>query len=175
MPCADLACRLAAWSRPALAHDVQLVGLESVMTPNNILVPVDFSAYSERALDYACALAEKLGAKLHLVHAIGAGLPELSAVLTDSVIAPLRESSKLELEKIAKARAAIATFGELMIEPGDARDGILAAAKRCAADLIIIGSHGRGGLSRLVLGSVAEDIVRRAPCPVLVVRVPREA
>ena len=140
------------------------------MTPNNILVPVDFSAHSERALDYACSLAEKLGAKLHLVHAIGAGLPELSAVLTDSMIATLREGSHAELQKVATARAGIATFGKVMVEAGDARDGILAAAKACAADLIVMGSHGRRGLTRLVLGSVAEDIVRRAPCPVLVVR-----
>ncbi len=142
------------------------------MTPNNILVPVDFSAYSERALDYACSLAEKLGAKLHLVHAIGAGLPELSAVLTDSMIATLRSASMTELQSIAKARASIATFGKVMVEPGDARDAILAAAKTCAADLIIMGSHGRRGLARVVLGSVAEDVVRRADCPVLVVRVP---
>lgn len=140
------------------------------MTPTNILVPVDFSAHSERALDYACSLAEKLGAKLHLVHAIGAGLPELSAVLTDSMVATLRAGSLEELEKIAKKRSGIATFGKVTVEPGDARDGILEAAKACAADLIVIGSHGRRGLTRLVLGSVAEDIVRRAPCPVLVVR-----
>jgi nucleotide-binding universal stress UspA family protein len=140
------------------------------MITNNILVPVDFSAYSERALDYACSLAEKLGAKLHLVHAIGAGLPELSAVMTDSMIATLREGSLAELQKIAKAREGIAKFGKVMVEPGDARDAILSAAKACDADLIVIGSHGRRGLTRLVLGSVAEDVVRRAPCPVLVVR-----
>jgi nucleotide-binding universal stress UspA family protein len=140
------------------------------MTPTNILVPVDFSAHSERALDYACSLAEKLGAKLHLVHAIGAGLPELNAVITDSMLAKLREGSLADLTKIASAREGIATFGRIMIEPGDARDGILEAARACAADLIVIGSHGRRGLSRLVLGSVAEDIARRAPCPVLVVR-----
>ena len=75
------------------------------MTPTNILVPVDFSVHSERALDYACSLAEKLGAKLHLVHAIGAGLPELSAVLTESMIATLREGSLADLQKIVSARA----------------------------------------------------------------------
>jgi len=99
------------------------------MKTANILVPVDFSAHSERALDYACSMAEKLGSKLHLVHAIGAGLPELSAVLTDSMVATLREGSMAELAKIATARAPLASFGKLMVEPGDARDGILAAAK----------------------------------------------
>jgi universal stress protein A len=140
------------------------------MTPANILVPYDFSAHSERALDYACSLAAKLGARIHLAHAIGAGLPELSAVLTDSMIATMREQSLSELGKVATAREGIATFGKVMVEPGDARDGILTAARDCAADLIVMGSHGRRGISRLVLGSVAEEIVRRAPCPVLVVR-----
>jgi len=142
------------------------------MTPTNILVPVDFSAHSERALDYACSLAEKLGAKIHLVHAIGAGLPELGAALTDSMIAALREGSLAELKKVAREREGIASFGKIMVEPGDARDAILEAAKVCSADLVVLGSHGRRGLSRLVLGSVAEDIARRAACPVLIVRMP---
>lgn len=153
----------------ALAHRLQLEG-SSPMTPNNILVPMDFSAHSERALDYACNLAEKLGAKIHLVHAIGAGLPELGSILTDSTLAKLREGSLAGLEKVAKSREGIASFGKIMVEPGDARDGILLAAKACGADLIVIGSHGRRGLQRVVLGSVAEDVSRRAPCPVLVVR-----
>lgn len=148
------------------------------MIASNILVPVDFSPHSERALDYACSLAEKLGARIHLVHAIGAGTPELGAVravLTDSMIATLRESSLANLRTIANAREGIATFGKVMVEPGDARDGILEAAVACSADLIVIGSHGRRGLSRFVLGSVAEDVARRAPCPVLIVRLKEAA
>lgn len=140
------------------------------MTPNNILVPVDFSAHSERALDYACSLAEKLGAKIHLIHAIGVGSPELGPLVGDLALTKLREGSFAALEKIARAREGLAKFGKMMVEPGDPRDGILAAAKASAADLIVIGSHGRRGLPRVVLGSVAEDVSRRAPCPVLIVR-----
>jgi universal stress protein A len=140
------------------------------MTPKTILVPIDFSECADRALDYACSLAEKLGATIHLVNSLGAGLPELSAALTDSMIASLREGAASQLEKIAKERAPLAKFGRTFVTTGDARDGILDAAKQCSADLIVVGSHGRRGVKRLVLGSVAEDVVRRAPCPVLVVR-----
>lgn len=140
------------------------------MTPKTILVPIDFSECADRALDYACGLAEKLGATIHLVNALGAGLPELSVALTDSMIATMREGSTSQLDKIAKERAPLATFGRSFVSAGDARDSILDAARACSADLIVIGSHGRRGVKRLVLGSVAEDVVRRAPCPVLVVR-----
>jgi nucleotide-binding universal stress UspA family protein len=61
-------------------------------------------------------------------------------------------------------------FGAPIIEAADPRDLILAAAARVDADLIVMGTHGRRGLSRFVLGSVAEDVVRRSPCPVLAVR-----
>jgi nucleotide-binding universal stress UspA family protein len=141
-----------------------------VMIPTNILVPVDFSPCAERALDYACALAAKLGAKVHVVNAIGSALPELSAALTDHMLASLRHNNAAMLDKLIEPRRAIAAFGELRVVDDDPRDAILAAAKETHADLIVIGTHGRRGLSRLVLGSVAEDVVRRAPCPVLAVR-----
>ena len=140
------------------------------MTPKSILVPIDFSVSSEHALDYACGLAEKLGCKIHLVHAIGAALPELSVALTDAMLETMRAGSMMHLEKLAEARKPIATFGRLIVEPGDARDAILKVASALDPDLIVMGSHGRRGLSRLVLGSVAEHVVRRARCPVLIVR-----
>jgi len=145
------------------------------MTPKNILVPIDFSPFSERALDYACALADKLGASIHLVNAIGASLPELNVALTDSMIEKLRAGAIAQLEKLTRERAPFAKFGRVSVEPGDPRDAILKAATAVHADLIVIASHGRRGVSRLVLGSVAEDVTRRASCPVLVVRGPKEA
>lgn len=71
---------------------------------------------------------------------------------------------------MTKTKLGATVHGPAIVETGEARDGILKAAKEVSADLIVIGSHGRRGVKRLVLGSVAEDIVRRAPCPVLVVR-----
>jgi nucleotide-binding universal stress UspA family protein len=139
------------------------------MIPTNILVPTDFSSCAERALDYACALAVKLGAKIHVVNAIDAAFPELSVSFTD-VIASLRQHNTAALEKLLAPRRAQVALGEARVVDGDPRDVILGMAGTVHADLIVIGSHGRRGLSRLILGSVAEDIVRRAPCPVLAVR-----
>ena len=140
------------------------------MTPKRLLVPIDFSTAAEHALDYACALAAPLGATVHVVNAIGAVLPELSVALSEHMLATLRTEHAAALQKLVDPRRALATFGEVLVEPGDARDAIVAVAKRLDADLIVIGTHGRRGFSRFMLGSVAEDVLRRAPCPVLAVR-----
>jgi len=140
--------------------------------PHDILVPVDFSAGAECALDYACTLAIKLDATVHLVNALGAGLPELSVALTDRMIETLRAGAMAELEKLASARMPAVRFGKMIVQPGEPRDAIIETATSLRPDLIVIGSHGRRGVSRLVLGSVAEEVVRRAPCPVLIVRSP---
>ena len=140
------------------------------MIPTNILVPTDGSACAEHALDYACALAARLDAKVHVVHAIGAALPELSVALTHQMLASMRASSAAALEALVAPRRERAAFGELRVIEGDARDTILETARTVHADLIVIGTHGRRGLARVLLGSVAEDVLRRAPCPVLAVR-----
>jgi nucleotide-binding universal stress UspA family protein len=140
------------------------------MIPTNILVPIDFSPCAEHALDYACDLAAKLGARVHVIHAIGATLPELSVALTDQMISSIRHNNAAVLAKLIEPRRKIAAFGEVTVVDNDARDAILQAARAVRADLIVIGTHGRRGLSRVLLGSVAEDVVRRAPCPVLTVR-----
>jgi len=140
------------------------------MIPTNLLVPIDFSPCSEHALDYACAIAAKLGARIHIINAIGTTLPELSVALTDQMISSIRHNAAAALDKLLQPRRAVASFGEVVVVDDDARDAILKAARAVHADLIIIGTHGRRGLSRMLLGSVAEDVLRRAPCPVLAVR-----
>ncbi|HET7503507.1 MAG TPA: universal stress protein [Kofleriaceae bacterium] len=140
------------------------------MIPANILVPIDFSPCSVRALDYACALAGKLGAKVHVVNALGTMLPELSVALTDQMIATLRHNNTEALARLIEPRRAVARFGDARIVDDDPRDAILKAARELHADLIVIGTHGRRGLSRMLLGSVAEAVLRRASCPVLAVR-----
>ena len=140
------------------------------MLPANILVPIDFSANAERALDYACDLAAKLGARVHVVNAIGAMLPELSVALTDQMLATIRHNNASVLDKLIGPRRERASFGEVSVVDGDAREAILKAARAVGADLIVMGTHGRRGISRALLGSVAEEVLRRAPCPVLTVR-----
>ena len=139
------------------------------MIPTNLLVPTDFSPCAEHALDYACALAAKLDARIHVVNAVDAALPEVSVTFSDT-IAALREHNTAALAALLAPRRGRVAFGETRIIDGDPRDVVLGVARELAADLIVIGTHGRRGLSRLLLGSVAEDIVRRAPCPVLAVR-----
>lgn len=140
------------------------------MTPSNILVPTDFSDCAEHALDYASALGAKLGATVHLMNALGAALPELSVALTDAMIRNLERVHQERLDQLADPRRSQVAIGSTIVKSGDARDAIIEAAQELDADLIVIGTHGRRGVSRLVLGSVAEDVMRRAPCPVLLVR-----
>ena len=141
--------------------------------PKNILVPVDFSDCSEHALDYAVALGAKLDAKIHLLNVIGIpslGVPELGVAVTASVIDSVVRANQAALDKLADARRKLVSFGEVMLRTGDARELILQACEEVNADLIVMGTHGRRGVSRVLLGSVAESVVRTAPCPVLAIR-----
>jgi len=137
------------------------------MLPKHILVPIDFSPSSEEALDYACELAGKLGAVVHLVNALG---PVGELPLSQQMLDELAGEHERGLDELMARRRRVAAFGPRIVEAADPRDLILAAAARVDADLIVMGTHGRRGLSRFVLGSVAEDVVRRSPCPVLAVR-----
>jgi nucleotide-binding universal stress UspA family protein len=146
------------------------------MLPTNILVPTDLSDGAEYALDYACELANKLDATVHLIHAIGVpalGVPELGVAITSTVIDRLVAENQDAIDALADKRRDRFKIGEVMLRTGDARDIIDAAATEVNADLIVMGTHGRRGLSRALLGSVAESVVRTAPCPVLTVRQPK--
>ena len=141
--------------------------------PTNILVPIDFSTTADQALEYAIALAAKLGARIHLVHVIGMpsfGIPDLGVAVTNTMIESLVRDGQAALDRIVAQRRGEATFGEVSLRTGDARGMILEAANDVGADLIVIGTHGRSGVARVLLGSVAEAVVRTAPCPVVVVR-----
>jgi universal stress protein A len=149
------------------------------MTRNvtRILVPTDFSEPSDAALEYATALAARLGASLHLLHVFED--PYLSggsfaAEVYAPIPADLREDLLAEAtNQLARTVATIdpAPF-ELTAEvyTGPASRAIAEYAQTHDIDLIVIGTHGRGGMAHLLLGSVAERIVRTAPCPVLTVR-----
>ena len=131
-----------------------------------ILVPTDFSAPSEAALTYGRELANRFDAALHLIHI--AENPFLRAVVGDR--RSLEEAAMRWLQDrltdADRRRGAVAIV-EHSDEPADE---ILRYAKSANIDLIVMGTHGRTGLARIVLGSVAEAVVRAAPCPVLTVR-----
>ena len=143
------------------------------MLPKNILVPTDLGDGSEEALDYACELARQFGATVHLLHVIGIptlGVPELGVAMTSTVIDQMVRENQAALEELADRKRASATFGQVLLRTGDARDLINQTAKELAADLIVMGTHGRRGVTRALLGSITETVVRTAPCPVLTVR-----
>ena len=130
------------------------------MLPKNILVPTDLSEGAERALDYACELARILGAKVHLLNVIGIpvlGVPELGMALTSTVIESMIAENQAALDKVAAQKGCT---GEVVLKTGDARDLILQTVKELGVDLIVMGTHGRRGVSRVLLGSVAETVVQ---------------
>ncbi len=134
-----------------------------------ILVPLDFSAMSLKSLQYAVAFAKQFGAALTLVHIVEIPLyadAPYAGLLGQEELAEVKK----ELEKICATRIPPELATEIVVRQNAAFAGILEVARESSADLIITTTHGRTGLKHLFLGSTAEDLVRRAPCPVLVVR-----
>jgi nucleotide-binding universal stress UspA family protein len=143
------------------------------MTPAQIiLVPIDFSTSAEHALDYAVTLAAKLDAKIHLLHviAIPAYGSEYGITVTQSTVEDAVRNAQGVLDRMVEVRAGDASFGPCEVEFGDARGVINETAAKLDADLIVMGTHGRQGVRRLILGSVAEAVARTSDCPVLLIR-----
>lgn len=141
----------------------------------HLLVAHDFSETSDAALDYALGLAQKLGARVTVVHAYeipSHGAPEVLILATDW-IKQFEVVAREALEKVITGIRARGFEAEAALRKGAAWREINAEAAERKADLIVIGSQGRSGLARVLLGSVADKVVRTAPCPVLVVH--REA
>jgi nucleotide-binding universal stress UspA family protein len=139
-----------------------------------ILVATDFSEAAEDALDYAVALAQRIGARICLLNAIGVpalGVPELGVALTSTVIDGIVKENQAALDRLVAARTSADI--EVALRTGDARDVIVQTALEVGAELIVMGTHGRRGLSRALLGSVAESVLRHAHCPVLIIRHPK--
>jgi nucleotide-binding universal stress UspA family protein len=147
-----------------------------VVEIRTILAPTDFSSHSENAVRYACGLAERLGAELHLLHVLSEFVPTGPDPLLTPVLPPeyYRESeaqSRSELETLLQPSWGRPPTVQLAVRWESPVEGIVAYAREAAIDLIVIATHGRTGLSHVLLGSVAERIVREAPCPVLTIRV----
>lgn len=140
-----------------------------------ILHPTDFSAASRGALAHAMKLAKAGHAQLVIVHVMAPPLP----IVTDAYVSPkiyedvwrsARRWAEKRLDRVvAQAKRAGARVGRVLAE-GVAAEQILKAARTTRADIIVMGTHGRSGLARFVLGSVASRVVATASCPVLTVR-----
>jgi nucleotide-binding universal stress UspA family protein len=136
-----------------------------------ILVPVDFSERSMRALQYALPLAEQFGAEVTLLHVVQAYLPvpEMSTMDVTLMQQQMREAGAQQLESLRKSVEAKVEL-RTVLKLGDPYFETIHAAKDLGVDLIILSTHGRTGLAHVFLGSTAERVVRHASCPVLVVR-----
>jgi nucleotide-binding universal stress UspA family protein len=166
-------------------------------TFTTILVPVDFSAYATEALLYAASIADRFSSSLLVFHVIArevqtyatrrhlehSGLPHQTFSLlgpfsemrqefpevTDTVTIDLREQARTALQQFLPPPLAGHAL-ELRLAVGHPFEEILAIATQEHVDLIVMGTHGRTGLAHMTLGSVAERVVRLAPCPVLTVK-----
>jgi nucleotide-binding universal stress UspA family protein len=137
-----------------------------------ILVPTDFSPCAAAALDYATELASKFDAEIRLVH-VQPSLPAYASFPTPvplpaEWVESMRKQAQTELGKEAGRVQRVKVGTEL--REGTIHESVLAAATSFAADLIVMGTHGRRGVSHVLLGSVAERVVRQSTVPVLTVR-----
>lgn len=137
--------------------------------PKVVLLPTDFSEPAAAAMSRAFELAEAVGATVHVLHVFSIPpFPDGMAVGVD-VLTPLEQAAD-EAMQVATARyRTLSTFGGARTRLGDPTATIVREARALPADLIVMGTHGRGGFKRFLLGSVAEALLRTAPCPVLVV------
>jgi universal stress protein A len=142
--------------------------------PTRILVPLDFSEQSTRALAYAKMLAGAFSASLELMHIVpnpyisdGSGL---STALPQSFLDNFEQDARARLEAALTPAERTSFSVQHVVRSGDPRLEIVEHARLAPVDLIVMGTHGRTGVSHLLLGSVAEQVIRTAPCPVVTVR-----
>jgi universal stress protein A len=147
------------------------------MRADKILVPVDFSESSDAALQWATVLARDTGATLEIVHVETVPLTTGGGEYIYAIPEPPTQELLERLNKVVPKDPNIPVVHRLLA--GDPAEAILRTAKSEGVDMIVMGTHGRRGITRLLMGSVAEAIVRRAECPVLILKntskVPAEA
>ena len=155
------------------AGDEPAAGASPVV--RRILAPVDFSEPSLESVEYAIQLAKKLDATLALLHVVEPGYQDSNKTESadrTGTMSPQKDNRLGELVSLIKS---FGLPGDAMIRVGAPADAIVGSAQEQATDLIVMGTHGRRGFSRLRFGSVAEMVLRLAPCPVLTVKAPKFA
>jgi nucleotide-binding universal stress UspA family protein len=139
-----------------------------------ILCPVDFSESSVRAYDSAQSLTRHYQAKLFLLHVVDFVLPSYAYYVSASYIAELylriRAEAREQLQEFVKSHTRNGVQPECVVHEGEVTNSILSFAAARKVDLIVMGTHGLKGVDRVTLGSVAEKVLRKASCPVLVTR-----
>lgn len=143
--------------------------------PKTILVATDFSAAAEAALDHALLLAAKLEAKVYLLHAYLlpiVGFPDGVLLPSAEIATRIMTSAQTDLANAVAKRKGSGIAIQPILKQADAREAVLATAEDLGADLVVMGTHGRNGIARALIGSVAEAVVRAASVPVLTVHAP---
>ena len=146
------------------------------MNVKKVLFPTDFSEGSDNALPYAADMAKHYGAKLYLLHVIqdiaeatGWYVPHVSL---GELYRDIEKNAAKEMDRYGLEEFRGIKDIERIVVTGTPYEEILKFARENKADIIVIGTHGRKGLDRVIFGSTAEKVVRDAPCPVLSVRLP---
>jgi nucleotide-binding universal stress UspA family protein len=147
------------------------------MEIKSILFPTDFSEGSAEALKYAVEFANRYGAKLYVLHVIydiakasGWYVPHVSM---DAIYKDIQEGARKELDNFGVNELSGLKNIERIVQTGVPYQEIMNCAVKNKIDMIIIGTHGRTGIDRILFGSTAAQVVRNAPCPVLTVRIPK--
>jgi nucleotide-binding universal stress UspA family protein len=141
----------------------------------HVLFASDLSPESRRALDRAIAIASGLGARLTIVNILAPPIPIVPDWYVDAVTLgrlekQAREWCTRQLAKLSERARKAGVRTQTLLKDGDAADQIVRTARSTRADLIVVGTHGRRGLPKFVLGSVADRVIRTASCPVVTVR-----
>jgi len=145
-----------------------------MLSIRTILHPTDFSERSEDAFKAACSLARDHGARLVVVYVrvpVVVGYGELGPIVPDPVQTPADVKAKMAALHVLDPSLEVS----YCVADGSPASEIVRLARELPADWVVMGTHGRTGLGRLLMGSVAEAVVRRAPCPVLTLKAPFKA
>ncbi|MDI6767751.1 MAG: universal stress protein [Bacteroidota bacterium] len=157
----------------------QVVSKKRLINGNNlvikrILVPIDFSEHSKNALQFAISFARQFNAEIILVYVVEPTIYpadfSFGQVAVPSIENELRERGKVELNQLVETQIAETLPARTIVRRGKPFLEIIKTASEEDVDLIIIATHGHTGVEHLLFGSTAEKVVRKAPCPVLVVR-----
>lgn len=140
------------------------------MHAQKIVFPTDFSHCSEAALEYATALARESGAKLIIVHAEDPPVAYGGGEAYYGILEPDHQELSRMLQEIRPSDPEVHCEHRLLHGERSPASEIIQLAEDEQADMIVMGSHGRTGVSRFLMGSIAEAVVRRAGCPVLIIK-----
>jgi nucleotide-binding universal stress UspA family protein len=149
---------------------METIELKQSVTFKNILLATDFSEVSRKTVPYAAAIASRYGSKIHLVHVI----PPAARMPIPMEPLPIeldysRQNAERDMKAFLRGDLLRGIPHEVLLEQGPIWDTLSALIQRDEIDLLILGTHGRGGLKKVILGSVAEELFRLASCPVLTV------